>query len=314
MTDIKHDFDAAEALARNFDSHSARLSEHHARTGRSRARAVSGRGGHPLARAVSEAADRALEAIEKALDGLAKHGTDAAGGIRTMSKNHAEMEKKLADRYKRIVEGHDTTPVYLLDRKGALHRVGHDGNLHAVGDDDTSGVRHFFGGNTPRPPAVMKKVPDDKAGDKVTSRKIRPGSTELARATERARLAARDDPEDGDYGSPQSKIKANYAALHYQDDNRNFIVVASSLWPDLHSEKRLGVPILDKGLGQHAQAVYTERAPCDERSNSNCSAWLKWKFPGLTDVSHGIDYPGNDEHKTYLETLRRRHGQIHGGH
>ncbi|GAA4857453.1 nucleic acid/nucleotide deaminase domain-containing protein [Kitasatospora terrestris] len=307
MTDIKHDFDAAETLARNFDTHFDRMREHHTRTTRNRTRSVSGRHTNdPMGKIVSDMADRALGAIETALSGLAQHAKDTGAGIRRMSQNHKDLEAKLADHYKRIVNKHDTTPVYLLDHKGDVHRVHPDGSKTKIDDENDSGIKHFFKNGRSELFRVTKADVPPQDAKRTGSRKVRPGGSELARATQRARLAQRDY---GSYG-PDSQARANYAALHYQDGERNFILVArSDFLNNAHSERRIGHPILDRMQGPNVRSLYSERAPCDSKL-SNCGSWLHAKFPHLTDVSHSIDYPGTEDHSKYLKDLKERHFQI----
>ncbi|GAA2739492.1 MULTISPECIES: nucleic acid/nucleotide deaminase domain-containing protein [Kitasatospora] len=307
MNDIvKHDFDAAETLAAQFDSHFDKMREHHTRTTRNRTRAVSGRGGDPMGQIVSDMADRALGAIEKALGSLAQHAKDTAGGVRKMSQNHKDLEERLAKKYQKIVTDHDTTPVYLLDHKGDVHRVHPDGTKTKIDDEHDSGIKDFFANGRSEPFRVTKEDVPPQDAPRTGSRKVRPGGSELARATQRARLAQKDY---GSYG-PDSQARANYAALHYQDGQRNFILVArSDFLNNAHSERRIGAPILDAMQGPGVRALYSERAPCDSKL-SNCGSWLHEKFPHLTDVSHSIDYPGTEEHSKYLKDLKEKHFQI----
>ncbi|WP_030457560.1 nucleic acid/nucleotide deaminase domain-containing protein [Kitasatospora sp. NRRL B-11411] len=310
---VKHDFDAAETLSRQFDAHFTTMKDHHARTTRARTRAVSGRGGDKLGQIVSDMADRALGAIETALDSLADHAKDVSKGLKKMNENHQALEKKLADDYKKIISGHDTTPVYLLDHKGDLHRLHADGSKTRVDKDtkDDSGIKDFIpNGNHPRFKVDPKSVPP-VGSPAVNSRKVRTGGSELARATERARQA------QGDYGTPVStrapvdKARSNYASLHYQDGERNFILVARSDFMKAHSEQRIAAPILDQLQGPNIRSLYTERAPCNAKG-SNCGAWIHTTFPGLTDVSHSFDYSDDHtDHTNYLARLKQRRRQLH---
>ncbi|RKE20221.1 nucleic acid/nucleotide deaminase domain-containing protein [Streptomyces sp. TLI_171] len=312
---VKHDYDAAENLSRQFDAHFATMKDHHARTTRTRTRAVSGRGGDKLGQIVSDMADRALGAIETALDSLADHAKDVSKGLKKMNENHQALEKKLADDYKRILSGHDTTPVYLLDHKGDLHRLHADGSKTKVDKDthDDSGIKDFIpNGNHPRFRPDQTKIPP-VGSPAVHSRKVRSGGSELARATERARHAQRDYGTPVSKSTPASRARSNYAALHYQDGERNFILVSrSDFLMGAHSEQRIAAPILEHMQGPNIRALYTERAPCDA-PRSNCGAWLHKTFPHLTDVSHSFDYSDDHtDHTNYLGRLKQRRAQLFG--
>ncbi|MFJ5922641.1 nucleic acid/nucleotide deaminase domain-containing protein [Kitasatospora sp. NPDC092948] len=308
---VKHDYDAAETLARQFDKHFDTMRQHHTTTTRARTRAVSGRGGDKLGQIVSNMADKALGAIETALDSLANHAKDVSSGLQKMNANHRQLEQKLADDYKKILKNHDTTPVFLLDHRGDLHHLHADGTKTKVDPNDPSGINHFLpNGKHPRFRPDQSKIPP--VGDPaVHSRKVRDGGTELARATQRARYAEKDFGRGITPKNPANRARSNYAALHYQDGQRNFILVArSDFLNQAHSEQRIAAPILEKLQGPNIRALYTERAPCDQ-PRSNCGSWLHKTFPHLTDVSHSFDYSDDHTpHTEYLGRLKQRRKQI----
>ncbi|MFJ1757455.1 nucleic acid/nucleotide deaminase domain-containing protein [Kitasatospora sp. NPDC088134] len=325
MNDIVHDYENVERAAAEFDKLHAKLSAKKHMVNHGHARASSTARGDSLGEVVAKAASTALQSIEKALDSLADHADQASQGLLKMNKNHREHEEHLGREFKRIVDKHDTTPVYLLSADGQLHRLERDGSAPKPITGHEPGIKDLL---TPDPAGGMQTTvgpPNDRKNypfkpkkrppggrPQVPSTKIDAGSSELARATQRARQAT------GKYGGGvEDKPSANYAAFHYDNGTGNpIIVVAQSIPRRSHSEVVLGLPILRQGMQDHVKAVYTERQPCP--TGSTCGAWLKQYFPNATDVTHTFDYDGsatsdgNVQHNRYLIRLKRRHQQIYG--
>src|SRR6185503_20171713 len=86
-------------------------------------------------------------------------------------------------------------------------------------------------------PKPTKSAVPPRAKTPIPSTKIDPGSSELARAVDRARLA------DGKKGQ---STDVNYAAFRCVDKNGNEVIVTgrSDRPNSLHSEQVAGVPIL----------------------------------------------------------------------
>ncbi|MFF4339576.1 nucleic acid/nucleotide deaminase domain-containing protein [Kitasatospora sp. NPDC001540] len=305
MSDISHDYDEAEALAKSFEKHGDRLSEHHARTGQHRTRAAAGRGKDPLANIVSGLADRGLGVVEKALKSFVKHSGDTSQGIRQMSRNHQENDHGLGEAFTRI-NSSGRTPMYLLHDDGSVSRLREDGSTHKVAHDDASGIHDILhngamqppkAGEFKLPPKSRKKADAAVQRPQTSSGKVDHGTTPLARATQLARYA------NDDYGNQRGNTftSNNYAAVRYQDGNKEFILVGRSKNPR-HSEPIIGIPLLRDQKAGNVQDLYTERAPC-----TSCSPWLKHFVPHI-NVSHSF-VGGNVEMKPYLEALRKHHGR-----
>ncbi|MFD7642942.1 nucleic acid/nucleotide deaminase domain-containing protein [Kitasatospora sp. NPDC059795] len=326
MNDIAHDYDNVERAAAEFDKLHAKLSAKKHKVNNGHAKASSTGRGDGLGEVVAKAASTALQSIEKALDSLADHADKASKGLLKMNKNHRENEERLGQEFQRIVAKHDTTPVYLLSADGRIQRLHSDGSAPKPITGHEAGIRDLLSpdpngpGNltTVGPPNDRTKFPftpkrrPKEGRPQVPSTKIDPGSSELARATQRARRAT------NQYGGGVlENPSANYAAFHYDNGTGNpVIVVAQSIPRSSHSEIVLGLPFLRKGLQDNVDAVYTERQPCP--TGSTCGAWLKQYFPKTTDVTHSFDYngqassDGNVQHNRYLINLKRRHQQIYG--
>jgi hypothetical protein len=140
--------------------------------------------------------------------------------------------------------------------------------------------------------AKKYKLPKKNKGNKdqprphVQSKKIDPGSSDLAKATQEARR------REGDDGAK------NYAAYRYIDKNgEERILVGRS--EGTHSERSAGSFLLDEmknGNVKSVTEVYTERAPCAP-PKGHCAQWLHANFQQVNPdfaVSHSWNYDGTD--------------------
>src|SRR5690606_15840007 len=92
--------------------------------------------------------------------------------------------------------------------------------------------------------------------DRVDSKSIKPGSTDLAQATQVARYARKDWSGN------------NYAAGNFKDDKgHEFILVGYS--KSVHSERSVGYPLLRAKQQDGLTSLYTEREPC-QKAPSYC--------------------------------------------
>ncbi|MDX2709308.1 nucleic acid/nucleotide deaminase domain-containing protein, partial [Streptomyces sp. PA03-6a] len=273
-----------------------------------------------------EIAEHVMPIATKIVDGIGEAAEKAVGhlrgdmrkGLKQMHQNHRDNDDHIATELNTIHgarnrDPNNPTPVYLLHDDGRVQRVHPNASTSDVHPLDTSGIHNITGGKSSTTP--IKKgdypLPPKKKGDirtKVDSRQIPEGGSELARATQLARQAHNGT---GDYGDN------NYAAVRYKDDRGGeFILVGrSNRAIYAHSERVLGVPIMNTGNRDHITELYTERAPCERRSPV-CAAWLQHYFPNAS-VEHTFQYgptkasedAGNEEHQRYMERLKQRHGR-----
>ncbi|WP_327267805.1 nucleic acid/nucleotide deaminase domain-containing protein [Streptomyces sp. NBC_01218] len=302
----------------------------------SRARSAFGRskGRDPFTQVFDGVLHGALKGSEKALGKIAKHVTETVpAGVKATSKTLKGTDhdvEDILDKIKNKKGGSGDTPMYLLDADGSVRRLLPDGSAHPLRQDDTSGVHSVLNGGQAWHPwhSTDKKGYGVKDGGenapRVTSEKIPPGSSDLARATQIARYHnAHERPEIYKRGG------ANYASLLFDDDaDRRFILVGTS--DPVHSERILGYPILHSSEQAHVNALYTEREPCQE-TNMYCDQWLAQHFDENMDVTHSAKYdqdekrPDSDtelskwkqdrEHRAYVKWLHEQwaaHG-VDGG-
>ena len=228
---------------------------------------------------------------------------------RALGKGHervGDMAHRAADGFEKAeTDLAEKVPVYMIDHEGNVKKLMPNGKFDDVPLDDTSGIRKLLGDDGKAPTKKvgeynLPRVKDPNSRPVVKPTKIPEGGSELAQATQRARLA-RDDDGAG-----------NYAAFRYQGEDGHFILVGRSKpRTTLHSEQSIGVPFLvhkDRLAGTVTEA-YTERGPCEIRA-PKCAAWLKHYFPGAR-VEHSFDYGptkadeerGNQEHAGYINRL-----------
>ncbi|WP_052850428.1 nucleic acid/nucleotide deaminase domain-containing protein [Streptomyces avicenniae] len=245
---------------------------------------------------------RIAEPVTEILVSIAEHVPRGLGaGHRRIGDRTRQAADAFDDAERRI---EDSVPIYMVDNEGNVQRLTPEGDFVPVGGDDRSGVRGLLGADgraTPKRSGhhnLATGVPS-RERPRVDSRPVVAGTTELARATQRARLAANDRG-------------GNYAAFRYQDGDSHFILVGrSGPQQSLHSEQNAGVPFIGamERLAGAPQEIYTERAPCTTR---RCDAWLAQYFEGA-DVTHTFEYgetkesrrKGNDAHAEYMARLFR---------
>ncbi|MYQ46650.1 hypothetical protein GTW40_16570 [Streptomyces sp. SID4985] len=265
----------------------------------------------------------ALTGCEKAMVKVGKHLRDTVPErVKATSRLHKGTDLDVEDRVKRIKTGHGAhgeTPMFLLDSDGTVQRLMPDGTTRALDPHDTSGIHSVLNGGEAWHPwhSTDKKGYGVKDGGaeapRVSSKKIPPGSTELARATQIARhYNAHERPEIYKRGG------ANYASVLFDDEkDRRFILVGTS--DPVHSERMLGYPILKSEEKHNVRSLYTEREPCQE-ANMYCDQWLAQHFNPELDVTHSAKYDQDEarpdgteltkykqdrEHKAYVRWLHQ---------
>ncbi|MFD6532755.1 nucleic acid/nucleotide deaminase domain-containing protein [Streptomyces sp. NPDC060184] len=268
----------------------------------SRARSAFGRskGRDPFTQVFDGVLHGALKGSENALGKIAKHVTETVpDSVKATSKTLKGTDhdvKDILDKIDGKKGGSGDTPMYLLDSDGTVRRLLPDGTAHPLSPDDTSGVHSVLNGGQAWHPwhSTDGKGYGVKDGGqdapRVTSEKIPPGSSELARATQIARYYnAHERPEIYRRGG------ANYASLLFDDqEDRRFILVGTS--DPVHSERILGYPVLHSQEQAHVGSLYTEREPCQE-TNMYCDQWLAQHFDENMDVTHSAKYD-QDEKRT----------------
>ncbi|MER8046016.1 nucleic acid/nucleotide deaminase domain-containing protein [Streptomyces sp. NPDC094032] len=251
--------------------------------------------------------DKAEDAVEKKADEMVKTLEDHGGKIDKSKTSHKDHDDDVKDEFEKCDDG-DEVPMYLVNADGTVQQLGYDGTRSPLDAGDKSGIWSIVepDGTAWRPANREKHEftsPVGQSGDKVTSTKIDPGSTDLSRATEIARYTK------GDYGG------TNFAAGRYIDPTtgKPLILVGDSEGP--HSERTIGYPLLKKGLEANLAAVYTERQPC--QLSPKCDQWLqvhfKAKNPDL-EVTYANSYDQSnknrnsrdEEHRIYMTELEER--------
>jgi len=238
-------------------------------------------------------------------------------------------------------------PVYFVDENDRVHHLV-NGRLQPVAANDNSGIRSIMDPDRARsdhtrtnlkydkdgavavtPRGKPKKAPipggaaqwkktrrrDETAGlparGMVPSRQL-DAPTDLSRAVEDTRRA------QGDYGGN------NYASLRYRNEQGDdFILVGHSGENGSHSERAIGRPIIDNGMRDGVDSLYTERAPCQnvpKTGGIGCDRWVSMHLydpvsnPGMT-VTHGAEFDSskldgdvrNGPFNNYIKDLRDQH-------
>ncbi|MFE1309879.1 nucleic acid/nucleotide deaminase domain-containing protein [Streptomyces sp. NPDC058755] len=267
----------------------------------------------------------AIEGMEKAAKKVTHHVTDTfpervKGASRHQKRKDHDVgeEADKVDVKKAKHEG--DTPMYLLSDDGSIRQLHHDGTTSPVHHNDSSGVNNVLGDKAwyPWNNKGEKQRPDKPSkGETVDSKKVAPGSTELARATQLGRYANRTE-------RPGSYISGgNYASALYDDGKGNrFILVGAS--GKAHSERSIGHPLIKKGHEGNVSQLYTEREPCQK--NPKCDKYLAREFPDHLEVTHSAKYDQSEkgpdgtelskykkdrEHRAYVKWLEDQWDQ-HG--
>ncbi|WP_240468461.1 nucleic acid/nucleotide deaminase domain-containing protein [Streptomyces dangxiongensis] len=172
---------------------------------------------------------------------------------------------------------------------------GHDKKrLHGIVGDDG----RFYIPDTPRAKAEFHA--ESKHPGRAKSAKIDPSTSDLAQATQAARVAR------GDGGG------TNYAAGRYIDAGGRESVLVGYSNKKGHSERMIGFPILHSGQKDRLREIFTEREPCQK--NPVCARWLDYHFGSDLKVTHVADYydqnmkTTNKEHTQYLNGLKKSLG------
>ncbi|MFF3560165.1 nucleic acid/nucleotide deaminase domain-containing protein [Streptomyces sp. NPDC002574] len=276
---IRHDESAYGDFDTQVDSHGQDMRSRggeRVRRARERHGRVKGKGGE-LTHAAEEFIETLVNGVQDGLDKATKHITgDMRDGVRRMHRNHKDNDDRTASQLEGLHKAHsmeqlrnmgDKTPVFLVDDAGKIHQISPDGKKIHVDSLPTDR-------NTDAP--LDRAVPDQE-GPRKHSTAVVSGDDELSRATQLARHI------QNDYKGK------NYAAFRYSDGNNDFILVGRSGGP--HSERVLGVPLINSGVQHQVVDGYSERAPC-RTLNRYCGEWLHKYYPD-TDMSHSFEYGEN---------------------
>ncbi|MCX5440907.1 nucleic acid/nucleotide deaminase domain-containing protein [Streptomyces sp. NBC_00063] len=237
--------------------------------------------------------DKAEDAVEKKADEtvhvLEKHG----GKIDASKKEHKKSDKKT----KTDIDSCDTgKPMYMVNIDGSVVELHTDGTTSPVSKADKSGINMLLtenGGTQTWRPRAGDTNPypvKDADTDRVKSKPIKPGSTELAQATQAARYARKDWTGN------------NYAAGNFNDGKgHEFVLVGYS--KSVHSERSVGYPLLKAKQQDGLKSLYTEREPC-QKAPSYCDRWTAKYFGKDMPVTHSQSYdqslerhPGESDYK-----------------
>lgn len=257
--------------------------------------------------------------------------SDTSEKLHKVGDNHRRNDDDVHDLFdgmhKRRKVDNEGTPIYHLDDEGNISRLRHNPDASAsegryakekLSDEDIEllGLKPESRGRPQEGErhALLKNKAEGatKPREKVSSTRIDPGSSDLARATQLAHHA------DNYYG--KGGAGRNYAAAHVKGANgkSDFILVGRSHPGDgdegivgAHSERMLGTPFLRQGEGERIRSLYTEREPCS--TSKNCSAWMGERLPHV-QVTHSFEYgstkesraAGNAEVVNYLKELKGR--------
>ncbi|MEU6810449.1 nucleic acid/nucleotide deaminase domain-containing protein [Streptomyces sp. NPDC046831] len=259
----------------------------------------------------------AIDGMEKAVKKVSDHVTDTIPDrVKAASRHQKRKDRDVGDEADKVdvkkAKRDGDTPMYLLSDDGSIRQLHHDGTTSPVPHNDSSGVKNVLGDTAWYPwNHKDEKQRKDKPGKGATvdSKKVAPGSTELARATQLGRYANRTE-RPGTYVTG-----GNYASALYDDGNGNrFILVGAS--GKAHSERSIGHPLIKKGHEGNVSHLYTEREPCQK--NPKCDKYLAREFPDHLEVSHSAKYDQSEkgpdgkeltkykkdrEHRAYVQWL-----------
>jgi hypothetical protein len=244
---------------------------------------------HKLATVMDKAEDAVEKKADETVQVLEKHG----GKIDASKKEHKKNDEKV----KTDVDSCDTgKPMYMVNLDGSVVELHADGTTSPVSKADKSGINLLLtengGTRTWRPRAGENNPYSVTAADtdRVDSKPIKPGSTELAQATQAARYARKDWSGN------------NYAAGDFNDGKgHEFILVGYS--KSVHSERSVGYPLLKAKQQDGLTSLYTEREPC-QKAPSYCDRWTAKYFSKDLPVNHSQSYdqslprhPGETDYK-----------------
>ncbi|MEU0073307.1 nucleic acid/nucleotide deaminase domain-containing protein [Streptomyces sp. NPDC006332] len=267
----------------------------------------------------------ALDGMEKATKKVTDHVTDTIPErVKAASRHQKRKDHDVGDEADKVdvkkVKRDGDTPMYLLSDDGSIRQLHHDGTTSPVPKGDSSGVNDVLGDKAWYPwnnKGEKQRKNKPNKGNTVSSTKVAPGSTELARAAQLGRYANRTE-------RPGSYVPGgNYAsALHDDGKGNRFILVGAS--GEAHSERSIGHPLIKKGHEGNVGELYTEREPCQK--NPKCDKYLAREFPDNLDVTHSSKYDQSEkglngeelskykkdrEHRAYVKWLHDQWDQ-HG--
>ncbi|MET9495698.1 nucleic acid/nucleotide deaminase domain-containing protein [Streptomyces sp. NPDC006552] len=234
----------------------------------------------------------AFDVMEKASKKAADHVTDTIPDrVKAASRHQKRKDHDVRDEVDRVdvkkPKRDDGTPMYLLSDDGTIRQLHPNGTTTPVAHNDSSGVNDILGDKAWYPWNNTEKQRKNKRGKSgtVSSTKVAPGSTELARATQLGRYANRSERRDSYVPG------GNYAsALHDDGKGNRFILVGAS--GEAHSERSIGHPLIKKGHEGNVGELYTEREPCQK--NPKCDKYLAREFRDDLQVTHSQKY---DQHE-----------------
>ncbi|MGW1909958.1 nucleic acid/nucleotide deaminase domain-containing protein [Streptomyces sp. NPDC002076] len=306
--DLHIDHEAFESGAGKLSFHGSELHANSASPlGRAKGLFGRTRGKDPFTQAFDSMIHGALHGCEKALGKIGKHLTETIPNrAKAVSRHHKEIDNEIGLRAKGIRTGKDGEQrVYLMHADGSVQRLHTDGGTAELDDHDRKRLHGIVGddGRFYIPSTQKQKsefYAEEAHKDRVQSKKIDASTSDLARATQAARVA-RDD-FDG----------TNYAAGRYIDaGGRESILVGYSNKRG-HSERMIGFPILHSDQGHRLKEIFTEREPCQK--NPVCARWLSYHFGQDFKVTHAADYydqnmkTTNAEHTKYVNGLKKALG------
>ncbi|MEU6505171.1 nucleic acid/nucleotide deaminase domain-containing protein [Streptomyces sp. NPDC046942] len=306
--DLHIDHDEFESGAGKLSFHGSELHRNSAAPlGRARSLFGRNRGKDPFTQTFDSVLHGALEGCEKALVKVGKHLTETIPNrAKAVSQLHKDIDNEIGLRAKGIRTGKDGEQrVYLMHADGSVQRLHADGGTAKLDDHDRKRL-HGIVGDDGRfyIPSTQKQKSEFYAEEahksRVKSKKIDASTSDLAQATQAARVA-RDD-FDG----------TNYAAGRYIDaGGRESILVGYSNKRG-HSERMIGFPILHSNQGHRLKEIFTEREPCQK--NPVCARWLSYHFGSNFKVTHAANYydqnmkTTNTEHTKYVSGLKKALG------
>ncbi|MFE1881957.1 WXG100-like domain-containing protein [Streptomyces diastatochromogenes] len=277
-----------------------------------RAKGAFGRtkGKDPFTQAFDSVLHGGLKGCEKALGKLGKHvGETVPNRAKAVSRLHKGNDNEVGQRAKRIKtwkDGEDAeTRTYLLNADGSVQRLHADGGTATLDDHDRNRLHEIVGDDgkfyiPETPKAKAEFHAESKHPGRAKSVKIDASTSDLARATQAARVARSDGGG------------TNYAAGRYVDAvGRESILVGYSNKRG-HSERMIGFPILHSGNKDRLEEIFTEREPC--KKNPVCARWLDYHFGSDLKVTHAADYydatgkTTNKQHTQYLNGLKKTLG------
>ncbi|MFI7387363.1 nucleic acid/nucleotide deaminase domain-containing protein [Streptomyces sp. NPDC049813] len=234
----------------------------------------------------------AFDVMEKASKKAADHVTHTLPErVKAASRHQKRKDHDVRDEVDRVdvkkAKRDDSTPMYLLSDDGTIRHLHPNGTTTPVAHNDSSGVTDVLGDKAWYPWNNTEKQRKNKRGKSgtVSSTKVAPGSTELARATQLGRHANRSERRDSYVPG------GNYAsALHDDGKGNRFILVGAS--GEAHSERSIGHPLIKKGHEGNVGELYTEREPCQK--NPKCDKYLAREFRDDLEVTHSQKY---DQHE-----------------